>query len=64
MKRRERLIKEHLKSMEEAKKRLPKKYWPFEGVTEIRYGFFGTKTITAEEIENYRENTLSTREYL
>ena len=42
--------------MEESKKRLPKKYHPIEGITEIHYGFFGaTKTITAEEIEDYNK---------
>ena len=53
MKKRERLIKKHLKDMEELKKKLPKKYWPFEGVSEIHYGFFNRKTITADEIKFY-----------
>ena len=45
--------------MEELKKRLPKKYHPIEGVTEIHYGFFGaTKTITAEEIINYSKRQI------
>ena len=39
--------------MKEAKKRLPKKYHPIEGITQIHYGFMGRKTITVEEIENY-----------
>lgn len=56
MKKREIIIRRHLKSMEEAKKRLPKQYHPIEGITEIRYGFFNIKTITAEEIENYRKS--------
>ena len=53
LKKRERLIKEHLKSMEEFKKGLPEAYHPIEGVTEIRYGFMGRKIITTEEIKNY-----------
>lgn len=53
MKKRERLIREHLMRMEDARRKLPKAYHPIEGITEIHYGFFGTKTITAEEIINY-----------
>ena len=49
----DRLIRKHLKSMEETKKRLPKKYHPIEGVTQIHYGFANRKTITVEEIINY-----------
>lgn len=53
-KRVERLIKEHLKDLEELKKRLPEKYHPLEGITEIHYGFAAHKTITAKEIEDYK----------
>ena len=56
MKKRERLIKEHLKSMEESRNNLPEKYHPIEGITEIHYGFMGRKTITAEEIKDYKYN--------
>ena len=52
---RDRLIKNHLRSMEELKKNLPKAYWPIEGVTQIIYGLFKRKTIKPEEIENYRK---------
>ena len=52
---RNRIIKNHLKSMEEAKKRLPKAYWPIEDITEIHYGYFGRKIITVEEIKDYRK---------
>ena len=45
------IIKEHKKSLEELKKSLPKKYHPFEGISIIRYGYMGRKTITAEELE-------------
>ena len=48
-----RLIKKHLKSMEESRNNLPEKYHPYEGITEIHYGYMGRKTITAEEIEDY-----------
>ncbi len=41
--------------MEEAKKRLPKAYWPIEDITEIHYGYFGRKIITVEEIKDYRK---------
>lgn len=54
MKKREKMIKKHLESMEESKKNLPKAYWPIEGVTEIHYGSFGRKTITVDEIESYK----------
>lgn len=56
MKRREKLIRDHLKGMEEAKKRLPEKYHPIAGVTIITYGYFGRKVITTEEIENYKRD--------
>ena len=57
-KKREKLIKEHLKSMEALKKRLPKAYWPIEDITEIHYGSFGRKTITVEEIITYKKQNL------
>ncbi len=41
--------------MEESKKCLPKAYWPIEDITEIHYGSFGRKTITVEEIKDYRK---------
>lgn len=53
MKKRERLIKNHLRSMKELKNSLPKKYHPIEDVTEIHYGFMGRKIITVEDIRNY-----------
>lgn len=55
MKKRERLIREHLEDMKEAKKKLPKKYHPIEGVTEIHYGFAGRKTITPKEIKEFKK---------
>ena len=51
------MIKKLLESMEESKKSLPKAYWPIEEVTQIHYGFNGRKTITVDEIKNYK-NTL------
>lgn len=53
MKKKEKLIRQHLKIMEEAKKRLPEKYHPLTEVTEIRYGYQGRKIITVEEIRDY-----------
>ena len=53
MRKRERLIKEHLESMERLRKSLPEKYHPYLDVTTISYGIFKRKTITAEEIKNY-----------
>ena len=53
MKKREKIIREHLKEMEEVKKKLPKEWWPFENVTQITYGIF-RKTITPEEIKEYK----------
>jgi len=53
MKKKEKLIRQHLKTMKEAKERLPEKYHPIEGVTEIHYGFMGRKTISVEEIRDY-----------
>ena len=41
--------------MEEAKKHLPKEYHPIEGITQIQYGIFKIKTITAEEIIDYNK---------
>ena len=54
MKKRERLIKKHLEELERLKKKLPKSYHPFEGVSVIYYGFANRKTITPEEIDEYR----------
>jgi len=56
MRKKERLIKEHLKEMEELKQLLPQKYHPIEGVTEIHYGYMGRKIITALEIEKYEKS--------
>lgn len=53
MKKRERLIRAHLKSMEEASHTRPEEYQPYRFVTKINYGFEGRKTIWAKEIENY-----------
>ncbi len=41
--------------MEESKKRLPKAYWPIEDITKIHYGYMCRKTITVEEIKDYRK---------
>ena len=55
MSKRKKLIKNHLKMMKESKKNLPIKYHPIENITEIHYGFMGKKTITVEEIKNFKK---------
>ena len=54
MKKKERLIKQHLESMKRTKENLPEKYHPIEGVTEIHYGYMCRKTITVEEIQEFK----------
>lgn len=55
-----RLIKQHLESMKRAKEKLPEKYHPIEDVTKIHYGFMGRKTITVEDIKNYKKSLILT----
>lgn len=51
--------------MKRLKKVLPKEYHPFEGITEIRYGFMGRKIITVKEIKEFSDNknTMGSQEW-